>query len=74
MEDNRGFLDELKPSFFEMTVGMAFWHFAQQKVDIAIVEVGMGGNYDSTNIIQPELSLITNIGFDHVQFWEILCL
>ncbi|MDR7131892.1 dihydrofolate synthase/folylpolyglutamate synthase [Algoriphagus sp. 4150] len=66
--ENKSFLDELKPSFFEMTVGMAFWHFAQQEVDIAIVEVGMGGNFDSTNIINPELSLITNIGFDHVQF------
>lgn len=68
VEENKNFLDELKPSFFEMTVGMAFWHFAQQEVDIAIVEVGMGGNFDSTNIIAPELSLITNIGFDHVQF------
>lgn len=68
VEENKNFLDELKPSFFEMTVGMAFWHFAQQEVDIAIVEVGMGGNFDSTNIITPELSLITNIGFDHVQF------
>ena len=68
VEENKGFLDDLKPSFFEMTVGMAFWHFAQQQVDIAIVEVGMGGNFDSTNVIIPELSLITNIGFDHVQF------
>lgn len=68
VEENKDFLDELKPSFFEMTVGMAFWHFAQQKVDIAIIEVGMGGNFDSTNVIKPELSLITNIGFDHVQF------
>ncbi|RAI94077.1 bifunctional folylpolyglutamate synthase/dihydrofolate synthase [Algoriphagus yeomjeoni] len=68
VEENKTFLDELKPSFFEMTVGMAFWHFAQQEVDIAIIEVGMGGNFDSTNVITPELSLITNIGFDHVQF------
>lgn len=68
VEENKNFLDELKPSFFEMTVGMAFWYFAQQAVDIAIIEVGMGGNFDSTNIITPELSLITNIGFDHVQF------
>lgn len=66
--EQKDFLDELKPSFFEMTVGMAFWYFAEQKVDIAIVEVGMGGNFDSTNVIDPELSLITNIGFDHVQF------
>ncbi|WP_425638393.1 bifunctional folylpolyglutamate synthase/dihydrofolate synthase [Algoriphagus yeomjeoni] len=68
VEENKTFLDELKPSFFEMTVGMAFWHFAQQEVDIAIIEVGMGGNFDSTNVITPELSLITNIGFDHMQF------
>ncbi|MCE7054567.1 bifunctional folylpolyglutamate synthase/dihydrofolate synthase [Algoriphagus sp. AGSA1] len=68
VQENKSFLDELKPSFFEMTVGMAFWHFAQQEVDIAIVEVGMGGNFDSTNVIVPVLSLITNIGFDHVQF------
>ncbi|PZX61039.1 dihydrofolate synthase/folylpolyglutamate synthase [Algoriphagus ratkowskyi] len=68
VKENKSFLDELKPSFFEMTVGMAFWFFAQEKVDIAIIEVGMGGNFDSTNIITPELSLITNIGYDHVQF------
>jgi dihydrofolate synthase/folylpolyglutamate synthase len=66
--ENKGFLDELKPSFFEMTVGMAFWYFAQQKVDIAIIEVGMGGRLDSTNVIIPELSIITNIGYDHMQF------
>ncbi len=68
VEENKSFLDELKPSFFEMTVGMAFWYFVQEEVDIAVIEVGMGGNFDSTNIITPELSLITNIGFDHVQF------
>ncbi|MFN3996570.1 bifunctional folylpolyglutamate synthase/dihydrofolate synthase [Algoriphagus sp.] len=66
--ENKDFLDELKPSFFEMTVGMAFWYFAQQKVDIAIIEVGMGGRLDSTNVIIPELSLITNIGYDHMQY------
>jgi dihydrofolate synthase/folylpolyglutamate synthase len=66
--DNKELLDELKPSFFEMTVGMAFWYFAQQQVDIAIIEVGMGGRFDSTNVIRPELSIITNIGWDHVQF------
>jgi dihydrofolate synthase/folylpolyglutamate synthase len=65
---NKDFLDELKPSFFEMTVGMAFWFFAQEKVDIAVIEVGMGGKYDSTNVISPLLSIITNIGWDHVQF------
>ncbi|MBA4298618.1 dihydrofolate synthase / folylpolyglutamate synthase [Algoriphagus alkaliphilus] len=66
--ENRDFLDDLKPSFFEMTVGMAFWYFAQQKVDIAVIEVGMGGRLDSTNVIIPELSIITNIGYDHMQF------
>lgn len=65
---NKDFLDDLKPSFFEMTVGMAFWYFAQQKVDIAVIEVGMGGRLDSTNVIIPELSIITNIGYDHMQF------
>lgn len=55
-------------SFFEMTVAMAFDYFAQQKVDIAIVEVGLGGRLDSTNLIEPELAVITNIGFDHTQF------
>ncbi len=66
--ENRDFLDGLQPSFFEMTVGMAFWFFAKEKVDIAIVEVGMGGKFDSTNVLIPELSVITNIGWDHMQF------
>lgn len=66
--ENKEFLDELKPSFFEMTVGMAFWYFVQQQVDIAVIEVGMGGRLDSTNVINPELCVITNIGFDHMQF------
>ena len=57
--------EQLKPSFFEMTVAMAFEYFAEQKVDIAVIEVGLGGRLDSTNIIAPELSIITNIGFDH---------
>lgn len=55
-------------SFFEMTVGLAFDYFACQKVDVAVVEVGMGGRLDSTNVIVPELSIITNIGLDHTQF------
>lgn len=55
-------------SFFEMTVGMAFEYFKKQNVDIAIIEVGLGGRLDSTNIITPEISVITNIGFDHMQF------
>ncbi|GGF48516.1 bifunctional folylpolyglutamate synthase/dihydrofolate synthase [Echinicola rosea] len=65
---HRGFLDALKPSFFEMTVGLAFAHFAAEKVDFAVIEVGMGGRLDSTNVITPEVSLITNIGLDHTQF------
>lgn len=56
---------KIEPSFFELTVAMAFDFFAQQKVDIAIVEVGLGGRLDSTNIISPEVSVITNIGLDH---------
>ena len=55
-------------SFFEMTVGLAFDYFAREQVDIAVVEVGMGGRLDSTNVIVPELSIITNIGLDHMQF------
>lgn len=66
--ENKPFLEELKPSFFEMTVGMAFWYFAKERVDVAVIEVGMGGRLDSTNVILPELSLITNIGYDHMQF------
>ncbi|NPD45776.1 MULTISPECIES: folylpolyglutamate synthase/dihydrofolate synthase family protein [unclassified Lentimicrobium] len=60
--------EEIQPSFFEMTVGMAFKYFADQKVDIAILETGMGGRLDSTNIVNPELSVITNIALDHTQF------
>ena len=60
--------EKMELSFFEMTVGMAFDYFSNEKVDIAIVEVGMGGRLDSTNLITPELSVITNIGLDHVQF------
>jgi dihydrofolate synthase/folylpolyglutamate synthase len=68
IELHKAFLETQKLSFFELTVGMAFDHFARQKVDIAIVEVGLGGRLDSTNIIQPIISVITNIGFDHMQF------
>lgn len=60
--------EEVRPSFFEMTVAMAFEYFVKEKVDIAIIEVGMGGRLDSTNVITPELSLITNISFDHQEF------
>ena len=59
-------IEELNPSFFEITVAMAFDFFAKEKVDIAIVEVGLGGRLDSTNIITPELSIITNISWDHM--------
>jgi dihydrofolate synthase / folylpolyglutamate synthase len=65
---NKSFLENNSLSFFEMTVGMAFDYFSKQKVDIAIIEVGLGGRLDSTNIITPEVSVITNIGFDHMQF------
>lgn len=60
------YIEQLDPSFFEITVAMAFDYFAQQQVDIAIVEVGLGGRLDSTNIITPEVSVITNIGYDHM--------
>jgi dihydrofolate synthase/folylpolyglutamate synthase len=61
-------LKELKPSFFEMTVVMAFDYFRNQRVDVAIVEVGLGGRFDSTNILDPDLSIITNISLDHQEF------
>ena len=59
-------IEKIEPSFFEITVGMAFDYFAEEKVDIAIIETGLGGRLDSTNIISPELSIITNIGYDHM--------
>ena len=62
---NKSFLEEYHLSFFEMTVGMAFSYFENEKVDIAVIEVGLGGRFDSTNIITPEVSLITNISKDH---------
>ncbi len=65
VKGNKSFFEANKLSFFEMSVGMAFVYFVKKKVDIAIVEVGLGGRLDSTNIITPEVSLITNIGFDH---------
>ncbi len=68
IEKNKDFLEANKLSFFEMTVGMAFDYFANQKVNIAIIETGMGGRLDSTNIITPVLSVITNIGLDHTAF------
>jgi dihydrofolate synthase/folylpolyglutamate synthase len=68
IEQHKPFFDYHKLSFFEMTVGMAFSYFAEEEVDIAVIEVGLGGRLDSTNIITPEVSLITNIGLDHTQF------
>lgn len=68
VEENRAFLDALKPSFFETTMALAFQYFAEQQVDIAVIEVGLGGRLDSTNIITPLLSVITNIGLDHTEF------
>ena len=59
-------IDTIEPSFFELTVAMAFDHFARERVDIAVIETGLGGRLDSTNVIQPELSVITNIGWDHM--------
>jgi dihydrofolate synthase/folylpolyglutamate synthase len=59
------FIENLQPSFFEMTVGLAFSYFVEKQVDIAVIEVGLGGRLDSTNVISPEVSLITNISYDH---------
>lgn len=68
VEENRAFIEPLHPSFFELTTAMAFKYFAEQKVDYAVIEVGLGGRLDCTNIITPVLSVITNISFDHTQF------
>ncbi|MDR6846273.1 folylpolyglutamate synthase/dihydrofolate synthase family protein [Flavobacterium granuli] len=68
IEQHKSFFEANDMSFFEMTVGLAFDYFAKEKVDIAIIEVGLGGRLDATNIITPLVSVITNIGIDHVQF------
>ena len=68
IEKNREFLEPLHPSFFEVTTAMAFSWFADQEVDVAVIETGLGGRLDCTNIIKPVLSVITNIGFDHTRF------
>ncbi len=68
VEKNKDFFVANSLSFFEMTTGMAFSYFAKEKVDVAIIEVGLGGRLDSTNVIDPLVSVITNIGFDHKQF------
>lgn len=68
IQKNKNFFEQNHLSFFEMTVGLALEYFVEEKVDIAIIEVGLGGRLDSTNIITPLVSVITNIGFDHTQF------
>lgn len=68
VEKHRDFFEPLHPSFFELTTAMAFHYFARQQVDVAIIEVGLGGRLDCTNIIRPDLCVITNISFDHTQF------
>ena len=68
VEQHRAFFEPLQPSFFELTTAMAFNYFAQQKVDVAVIEVGLGGRLDCTNIISPDLCIITNISKDHTQF------
>lgn len=68
VENERHFFEPLHPSFFELTTAMAFLYFAEEKVDVAVIEVGLGGRLDCTNIIKPDLAIITNISFDHIQF------
>ena len=68
VEQHRAFFEPLYPSFFELTTAMAFRYFADEKIDVAIIEVGMGGRLDCTNIITPDLCIITNISMDHTQF------
>ena len=68
VNDHADLIQKIKPSFFEITVAMAFWWFAEKKVDIAIIETGLGGRLDSTNVVTPILSIITNIGNDHKNF------
>lgn len=68
VDEHKAKFEEVQPSFFELTMMLAFAYFAAQKIDVAIVEVGLGGRLDSTNIIKPDLSIITNISFDHIQF------
>ncbi len=66
VNDNYEMIKNISPSFFELTVSMAFSYFAQKEVDFAVVEVGLGGRLDSTNVVTPEISVITNVGIDHV--------
>ncbi len=68
VEEHRSFFEPLHPSFFELTTALALLYFKEQKVDVAVIEVGLGGRLDCTNIIRPLISIITNISFDHTQF------
>lgn len=68
VEDNRAYLEQMRPSFFETTFGMAMQYMVEEQVDVAVIEVGLGGRLDATNIISPILSVITNIGMDHTEF------
>ncbi|MCL2502828.1 MAG: Mur ligase family protein, partial [Bacteroidales bacterium] len=68
VERHKAYLDEYRPSFFEITTAMAFDYFAGQKVDMAVIETGLGGRLDATNVIEPVLSIITNIGMDHCEY------
>jgi len=68
IDQERDFFEPLHPTFFELTTALAFKYFAEQRVEVAVIEVGLGGRLDCTNIIQPDLSIITNISFDHTQF------
>lgn len=66
--NNKDLIHNIRPSFFEFTMAMSFCYFADSNIDIAVIETGLGGRLDSTNILQPELSIITNIGYDHMEF------
>jgi dihydrofolate synthase/folylpolyglutamate synthase len=68
IEKYKQVIEEVEASFFEATIAMAFWYFAEKQVEVAVIETGLGGRLDATNIIRPEVCLITNIGFDHQQF------
>ena len=68
VEQHQADFNSIQPSFFEWTFALAAWYFAKEKVDIAVIETGMGGRLDSTNVIKPIVTVITNIGMDHTQF------
>ena len=71
VEENKNLFEEIHPSFFEITTALAFKYFMEEKVDIAVIEVGLGGRLDCTNIINPEISIITNISFDKSKIFII---